>query len=252
VVFLRNGDDMWLGLLPPAEREELIREYAALARMHNELGIRRRMASLLDDDRGEIELAFAVLLSMPGIPIMYYGDEIGMGENLSLPGTMAVKTPMQWAPDRNGGFSVAQPENLPAPLIHESAYGYMAVNVENQLRARSSLLHAVTRLIETRKGCPAFISSEFQIIRSTNPAVLALLRGDGNGNEQVLCLFNFAGTTQSTTLTLSAFAGATPRELMGGAAFPRVPDSGEYDVGIVGHGFFWLAVSNASATELVL
>jgi len=243
-VFLRNGDEMPLGLLPPAEREELLREHAPLARMRTEAGIRRRMASLLDNDRSELELAYALLMSMPGVPILYYGDEIGMGENLSLPGNLAVKTPMQWAPDRNGGFSMAQPENLPAPLIHESAFGYMAVNVENQLRARSSLLHAVNRLLDARRGSAAFASPEFRIVRSTNPAVLAVLRGDGG--EQALCMFNFAATTQTTTLSLPGFAGTIPRELTGGAEFPRVADSGEYDVGIVGHGFFWFAVSAES------
>jgi trehalose synthase len=243
-VFLRNGDEMPLGLLPAAEQGELLREHAPLARMRTEAGIRRRMAGLLDNDRAELELAYALLLSMPGVPILYYGDEIGMGENLSLPGTMAVKTPMQWAPDRNGGFSVAQPENLPAPLIHESAFGYMAVNVENQLRARSSLLHAVTRLLDARRGFPAFASPEFRIVRSTNPAVLAFLRGDGN--EQVLCLFNFAGTTQTTTLSLPELGGISPRELMGGADFPRIADTGDYDVGLVARGFFWFAV-NAKA-----
>ena len=244
-VFLRNGDEMPLGLLAPAERDELVRDHAPLARMRNEAGIRRRMAGLLDDDRGELELAFALLLSMPGVPILYYGDEIGMGENLSLPGTMAVKTPMQWAPDRNGGFSTAPAENLPAPLIHESAFGYMAVNVENQLRARSSLLHVVTRLIEARRGSRAFASPEFRIVRSTNPAVLAFVRGEGD--EQALCLFNFAATTQTTTLTVPALAGTAPRELMGGASFSLVPESGEYDVGIVGHGFFWFAVTWTAA-----
>ena len=244
-VFLRNGDEMFLGLLADREREELLRDYAPLARMRGEAGIRRRMASLLNDDRGQLEFAIALLLSMPGVPILFYGDEIGMGENLSLPGNMAVKTPMQWAPDRNGGFSIAQQDRLTVPLIHESAYGYMAVNVENQLRTRSSLLHAVEKLIEHRRSSKAFDSPNCRIVRSTNPAVLAFVRGEGA--EQVLCLFNFSRFAQTTTLTLPAYSGTAPREVMGGAEFPRIPDSGEYDFGIVGHGFFWFALRSLDA-----
>jgi hypothetical protein len=240
-VFLRDGGEMSLDGLAVAERDELVRAHAPLARMLGEAGIRRRMAVLLDDDRGSLELAYALLLSTPGVPILYYGDEIGMGENLSLPGPMAVRTPMQWAPDRNGGFSTAPAENLSAPLIHESAFGYMAVNVENQLRARSSLLHAVTRLVAARRSCAAFAGPGLRIVRSTNPAVLAFVRG--TGGEQALCVFNFAATTQTTTLTVPALAGTVPRELTGGAEFSRVPPSGEYDVGIVGHGFFWFGLS---------
>ncbi|WP_089014221.1 alpha-amylase family glycosyl hydrolase [Micromonospora inositola] len=196
------------------ERDELLHTYAPLARMRGATGIRRRTASLLNDDRGQLELAFALLLSMPGVPVVYYGDEIGMGKNLSLPGHLAVNTPMQWAPDRNGGFSVAQPENLPAPLIHESIYGYMAVNVENQLRSRCSLLHVVEKLIETRHAWTAFSRPGCRIVRSTNPAVLAFLRGE-RGDD--------------------------------GAEFPKVQESGEYDCGVAGHGFFWLSLSTAEA-----
>ena len=240
-VFLRNGDDMPLGLLHERERDELLRAYAPLARMRGATGIRRRTASLLNDDRGQLELAFALLLSLPGVPVIYYGDEIGMGENLSLPGHLAVNTPMQWAPDRNGGFSVAQPENLPAPLIHESIYGYMAVNVENQLRSRSSLLHVVEKLIETRHAWPAFARPGCRIVRSTNPAVLAFLRGEPD--DEVLCVFNFSRYPQTTTLNLSSRAGRRPRELMGGAEFPQVRESGEYDLGVAGHGVYWLSLS---------
>ncbi|MFE9689603.1 alpha-amylase family glycosyl hydrolase [Micromonospora sp. NPDC005806] len=244
-VFLRNGDEMSLGLLHERERQELLHTYAPLARMRGATGIRRRTASLLNDDRGQLELAFALLLSMPGVPVMYYGDEIGMGENLSLPGNRAVNTPMQWAPDRNGGFSVAQPENLPAPLIHESIYGYMAVNVENQLRARSSLVHVVEKLLETRHAWTAFSRPGCRIVRSTNPAVLAFLRGERD--DEVLCLFNFSRYPQTTTLTLSSHAGRRPRELMGGAEFPKVQESGEYDLGVAGHGFFWLSLAPPEA-----
>ncbi|WKT97695.1 alpha-amylase family glycosyl hydrolase [Micromonospora soli] len=194
-VFLRNGDELSLGLLHERERQELLHTYAPMARMRGVTGIRRRTASLLNDDRGQLELAFALLLSMPGVPVLYYGDEIGMGENLSLSGNRAVNTPMQWAPDRNGGFSVAQPENLPAPLIHESIYGYMAVNVENQLRARSSLLHVVEKLLETRHAWTAFARPGCRIVRSTNPAVLAFLRGERG--DEVLCLFNFSRYPQT-------------------------------------------------------
>jgi len=238
-VFLRNGDEMALGLLPAQEQADLIHEHAYLERMRGASGIRRRMANLLDDDRNRLELAFALLLSMPGVPILYYGDEIGMGENLSLPGALAIKTPMQWTPDRNGGFSVAPPENLSAPLIHESAYGYLAINVESQLRTRSSLLQTITRLLETRNGCAALISPEFRIVRSSNPAILAFVRGDG---DRVLCLFNFAQNTQTTALSLPDYAETVPRELTGGAEFPRIPVSGVYEIGIVGHGFFWFAL----------
>ncbi|MBQ1047060.1 alpha-glucosidase C-terminal domain-containing protein [Micromonospora sp. C51] len=240
-VFLRNGDEMSLGLLHERERDDLLQAYAPLARMRGATGIRRRTATLLNDDRGQLELAFALLLSMPGVPVLYYGDEIGMGENLALPGHLAFNTPMQWAPDRNGGFSVAQPENLPAPPIHESIYGYMAVNVENQLRSRSSLLHVVEKLIETRHACPAFSRPGCRIVRSTNPAVLAFLRGEPD--DEVLCLFNFSRYPQTTTLSLASHVGCRPRELTGGAEFPGVPNSGEYDLGVAGHGVFWLSVA---------
>jgi glycosidase len=243
-VFLRTGDEMSLDLLPEHERRELMQRYAHLPRMRGEIGIRRRMASLLANDRAQLELAFALLLSMPGVPILYYGDEIGMGEYLSLPGTMAVKTPMQWAPDRNGGFSVAQPESLAAPVIHETASGYMAVNVEDQLRTRSSSLHVVERLIEKRHVNAAFLGPGFRIVRCTNPAVLAFVRGD---EEQVLCLFNFSKNTQTTTLTLADHAGTAPRELMGGAEFPRIAATGEYDIALVGHGFFWFGLAKRNS-----
>ena len=238
-VFLRTGDEMSLDLLSEHERRELIQRYAHLPRMRGEVGIRRRMASLLANDRGKLELAFALLLSMPGVPILYYGDEIGMGEYLSLSGNTAVKTPMQWAPDRNGGFSVAQPESLVTPVIHGTASGYMAVNVEDQLGTRSSLLHVVSRLIEKRHECDAFRTQGFRIVRCTNPAVLAFVRGD---EDQVLCLFNFSTNTQTTTLTLTNHAGIAPTELMGGAEFPRIPTTGEYDIALVGHGYFWLGL----------
>jgi trehalose synthase len=241
-VFLRNGDEMALDLLPEGERQELMGRFANLARMRGAIGIRRRMAGLLANDQHQLELAYALLLSMPGVPILYYGDEIGMGENLSLPGTMAIKTPMQWGPDRNGGFSTAHPESLAAPVIHETAAGYMAVNVEDQRRSRSSLLHAIEQLIERRHATPAFVSPTFRILRSTNPAVLAFVRGD----DEVLCLYNFSRSTQSTTLTLRGHAGTTPRELLGGAVFPAVPDSGEYDIHLVGHGFLWFVLDRAA------
>jgi hypothetical protein len=242
-VFLRNGDEMALDLLPEGERQELMGRFANLARMRGAIGIRRRMAGLLANDRNQLELAYALLLSMPGVPILYYGDEIGMGENLSLPGTMAIKTPMQWGPDRNGGFSTAHPESLAAPVIHETAAGYMAVNVEDQRRSRSSPLHAVEQLIERRHATPAFVSPTFRILRSTNPAVLAFVRG---GDDEVLCLYNFSRSTQSTTLTLRGHTGTTPRELLGGAVFPVVPASGEYDIHLVGHGFLWFGLARAA------
>jgi trehalose synthase len=246
-VFLRNGDEMPLGLLRPDQRTELLNQYAALPRMRWGAGIRRRTAPLLANDRRQLELAFALLLSMPGAPIVYYGDEIAMGENLSLPGTHSVKTPMQWSPDRNGGFTDAEPENMPSPVIQHSVYGYLAVNVENQRRSRSSLVNLVKTLIDARRGTAALTGASCTLLRSTNPAVLAYLRGDGP--EQVVCLFNFSRYPQPSRIDLGGFEGAVPVELIGAAPFPAVPADGAYTVFLGGHGVLWFRLTGPAGAD---
>ncbi|QQD72261.1 maltose alpha-D-glucosyltransferase [Acidithiobacillus ferrivorans] len=219
-IFLRNHDELTLEMVTRQERDYLYREYAADPRMRLNLGIRRRLAPLLGNDRQKIKLLTWLLMSMPGSPIVYYGDEIGMGDNIYLGDRNGVRTPMQWSPDYNGGFSRADPEQLYLPLLMDPVYGYQAVNVESQSRNASSLLHWTRKVIAVRKEHPVFGRGNIRFLRPGNRKMLAYLRE--YAGVSVLCVANLARTAQAVELGLEAYAGRTPVELMGKSAFPPI------------------------------
>ncbi|TDV52441.1 maltose alpha-D-glucosyltransferase [Actinophytocola oryzae] len=237
-IFLRNGDEMTLDLVDPDERRYLLREYAPLRRMHNSRGIRRRLAPLHNGKPDQLGFCIALLLSLPGAPILYYGDEIGMGENLSLPGTAAIRTPMQWSSDRAGGFSDAEYEELASPVVLDSIYGYQSINVESQLRQPTSLLRTVRQLIEIRRHSPALTTGSFRQLDSDNPAIWCYVRT--SPTEEIVCVANFSGYPQATQLDLSRFAGRYPVEVTGGVRFPDVRADTPYQVTLSGNRFYWL------------
>jgi trehalose synthase len=247
-LFLRNGDEMALDLVTRDEREYLQREYAPLKRMRNDRGIRRRLAPLHNGKPDQLSLCIALLLSLPGAPILYYGDEIGMGENLSLPGSAAIRTPMQWSSDRTGGFSDAEYEELTAPVVLDSIYGYQSINVEAQLRQPNSLLQTVKRLIEIRRHSPALTTGSFQQISTTNPAIWCYVRT--TRTEQILCVVNFSSYPQAAELDLARFVGKHPVEITGGARFPEVRPGRPYQLSLSGSGFYWLRMAEHQKSDL--
>jgi maltose alpha-D-glucosyltransferase/alpha-amylase len=214
--------------------------------MKANIGIRRRLAPLLDNDRNQLELFTALLLSLPGSPVMYYGDEIGMGDNIWLGDRDGVRTPMQWTPDRNAGFSTCDPQRLYLPLNMDPIYGYQALNVEAQQRNSGSLLHWTKRMIEIRKRHPVFGLGAFEELSSSNPSVLAFVReypgpveDDGvDLSDHILCVNNLSRFPQPVELDLRRFKGITPVECMGGVTFPPIGDL-PYLLTLPGHGFYW-------------
>ena len=197
-IFLRNHDELTLEMVTDDERDYMYVEYAKDPRMKANIGIRRRLAPLLDNDRNQLELFTALLLSLPGSPVLYYGDEIGMGDNIWLGDRDGVRTPMQWTPDRNAGFSNCDPARLYLPVIMDPIYGYQAINVESQQKNAGSLLNWTKRMIEIRKRHPVFGLGSFEELASSNPSVLAFVREydpNGHGRER-----NRAGRLGSDTL----------------------------------------------------
>jgi maltose alpha-D-glucosyltransferase/alpha-amylase len=245
-IFLRNHDELTLEMVTDEERDYMYSEYAKDPRMRANVGIRRRLATLLDNDRNQIELFTALLLSLPGSPVMYYGDEIGMGDNIWLGDRDGVRTPMQWTPDRNAGFSSCDPGRLYLPVIMDPIYGYQAINVEAQQKSASSLLHFTKRMIEIRKRHPVFGLGEFTELNSSNPSVLAFVRE--LGDDRVLCVNNLSRFPQPVELDLRRFEGSTPVECMGGVPFPPIGEL-PYLLTLPGHGFYWftLPVTNRTA-----
>ncbi|MCU1460827.1 MAG: trehalose synthase [Acidimicrobiales bacterium] len=240
-IFLRNHDELTLEMVSERERERMNAVYAVEPRMRINAGIRRRLAPLLENDRRRIELMNGLLMSMPGTPVIYYGDEIGMGDNLFLKDRDGVRTPMQWSPDRNAGFSRADFAQLYLPPLMDSVFGYQAVNVESQLRNPSSLLHWVKRMLEVRRKHPVFGTGTFEVLSAENPSVLAFLRaGVGEDGEEdiVLCVNNLSRFAQPVELQLGRFAGKTPIELMGRVSFPKVGDL-PYLLTLGPHAFYW-------------
>ncbi|MBE7189382.1 alpha-glucosidase C-terminal domain-containing protein, partial [Jatrophihabitans endophyticus] len=214
-------------------------EYARDPRMKANIGIRRRLAPLLENDINQIELFTALLLALPGSPVLYYGDEIGMGDNIWLGDRDGVRTPMQWTPDRNAGFSTAEPQRLYLPANQDSVYGYQVTNVESQTRNTSSLLHWTRRMIQVRKANPAFGIGTFTDLGGSNPSVLAFVREFGD--DIVLCVNNLSRFAQAVELDLRPWMGASPIELMGGAHFPEIGEL-PYLLTLAGHGFYWLRI----------
>jgi len=221
-------------------------EYAKDPRMKANIGIRRRLAPLLDNDRNQLELFTALLLSLPGSPVLYYGDEIGMGDNIWAGDRDGVRTPMQWTPDRNGGFSTCDPQRLYLQTLTDPIYGYQAINVEAQQRNPGSLLHWTKRMIEIRKRHPVFGLGGYEELNSSNPSVLAFVRehpeaGDPDVTDQgdrILCVNNLSRFPQPVELDLRRFKGITPVECMGGVTFPPIGEL-PYLLTLPGHGFYW-------------
>jgi len=238
-IFLRNHDELTLEMVTDEERDYMWAEYARDARMKLNLGIRRRLAPLLDNDRRRMELFCGLLLSLPGTPIMYYGDEIGMGDNIYLGDRDGVRTPMQWSGDRNGGFSRADFARLYLPPAMDPVYGYEIVNVEAQQRQESSLLHWVRGLIKIRQQWPVFGEGGFEALDPANPAVFAFLRT--LGDVVVLCVSNLSRFPQPVELDLVRYDGYTPIELAGQVRFPRIGEL-PYLLTLASHGFYWFSL----------
>ena len=213
--------------------------YAPDPRMRANVGIRRRLAPLLDNSRPEIELIHALILSLPGSPCLYYGDEIGMGDNIWLIDRDAVRTPMQWTPDRNAGFSTCEPQRLYLPVNMDTIYGYQVTNVESQTRNTSSLLHWTRRMLQVRRANPAFGMGSFTDIGGSNPSVLSFVREFGD--DVVLCVNNLSRFAQPVELDLRPWRSAEPIELLGGTRFPAIGEL-PYLLTLAGYGFYWLRI----------
>jgi maltose alpha-D-glucosyltransferase / alpha-amylase len=235
-IFLRNHDELTLEMVTDEERDYMYSEYAKDPRMKANIGIRRRLAPLLDNDRNQLELFTALLLSLPGSPVLYYGDEIGMGDNIWLGDRDGVRTPMQWTPDRNAGFSKCDPGRLYLPVIMDPIYGYQAINVESQQNNTGSLLHWTRKMIEIRKRHPVFGVGDYTELSASNPSVLAFVRE--YGSDRVLCVNNLSRFPQPVELDLRRFEGVNPVECMGGVQFPPIGEL-PYLLTLPGHGFYW-------------
>jgi maltose alpha-D-glucosyltransferase / alpha-amylase len=249
--FLRNHDELTLEMVTTEERAAMYGWYAPDARMRANIGIRRRLTPLLDNSRDEIELVKALLFSLPGSPYLYYGDEIGMGDNIWLQDRDALRTPMQWTPDRNAGFSTADPGKLYLPVVQSLVHHHSAVNVEAQLSSSSSLLNWVRAMLAVRKRHSVFGLGAFVPLESQNPHVLAFLRvlGDdvpGEEPETVLCVNNLAASPQGTCLRMPEHAGAALTDLFGGGGFPPVQRDGALTMTLGSRGFFWLQVTGGT------
>jgi maltose alpha-D-glucosyltransferase/alpha-amylase len=240
-MFLRNHDELTLEMVTDEERDYLYSEYARDRRMRLNVGIRRRLAPLMDNGRRRIELLHALLFSLPGSPFLYYGDEIGMGDNIYLGDRDGVRTPMQWSADRNAGFSQADFARLYFPLIMDPVYGFQAVNVEAQQRYDTSLLNWMREIIRLRKEQPVFGRGALGFIKPENRKVFAFTRS--YRDETVLCVFNLAQSAQPVELNLKEFEGSSPIEMMGGTAFPSI-GSGTYQLALAPRGFYWFLLSD--------
>ena len=239
-VFLRNHDELTLEMVTDSERDYLWNTYAADRRARLNLGIRRRLSPLLERDRRRIELMNSLLLSMPGTPVIYYGDEIGMGDNIYLGDRNGVRTPMQWSPDRNGGFSRADPAALVLPAIMDPLYGYEAINVEAQTRDPHSILNWMRRMLAVRRRHPAFGRGTLTFLYPKNRKVLAYLRQ--YASDTILCVANVAHSPQAVELDLSQFAGRSPVELNAGTLFPPIGQL-TYLLTLPPYGFYWFALA---------
>jgi len=242
-LFLRNHDELTLEMVTNEERDYMYYAYASDPHMKLNLGIRRRLAPLLENDRRRIELMNGLLLTLPGSPIIYYGDEIGMGDNVYLGDRNGVRTPMQWSRDRNAGFSTAEEGRLYLPVITDPVYGYQAVNVAAQRVTPSSLLNTMRHLIATRKRSRAFGRGTIEFLRPRNTSVLAFLRE--HGDERILVVANLSERSQPVELDLSRYPGAVPFELLGDTRFPPVGDR-PYFLSLGPHGFYWFRLDPAT------
>jgi maltose alpha-D-glucosyltransferase / alpha-amylase len=240
-LFLRNHDELTLEMVTDEERDYMWTEYAADRRARLNLGIRRRLAPLVDNSRRRIELLNTLLLSMPGTPVIYYGDEIGMGDNVFLGDRNGVRTPMQWNGDRNAGFSTADSAALYAPIVVDPVYGYQAVSVEAQERTPGSLLHWMRRIIRVRREFPAFGRGTLRFLHPDNHRVLAYLR-EFEGTT-ILCVANLSRFAQYVELDLREFAGRMPVEMIGRVHFPRIGEL-PYLLTFGPHGWLWFELTD--------
>jgi maltose alpha-D-glucosyltransferase/alpha-amylase len=250
-IFLRNHDELTLEMVSEEYRQAMYGWYAYDPRMRVNIGIRRRLAPLLDNSRDEIQLAHALLFSLPGSPFLYYGDEIGMGDNIWLPDRDSSRTPMQWTPDRNAGFSSADPGKLYLPVVQSLVYNYTQTNVESQLAQSRSLLHWVRNVIHVRKAHPVFGLGSLTVLPTNHESVLAFVRSYagtstqfGDTSESVLCVFSFAHNPVSVTIDAGELAGAGLVDLFGGGDFPAVAEDGTLTLTLGTQGFYWLHIGS--------
>lgn len=239
-IFLRNHDELTLEMVTSEERDYMYRQYAADPRARVNVGIRRRLAPLLEYNRAKIELLNALLLTMPGSPVIYYGDEIGMGDNMFLGDRNGMRTPMQWTPDRNGGFSSADPEKLFLPPVMSTITGFHTVNVESQSQTPSSLLNWMKKIIAVRKNHKAFGQGDFVFIKPANRKILAYIRAFEN--KTILCVANLSRSAQPVHLELKEYSGHTPIELLGRTAFPTISNE-PYQLTLSAYGFYLFELS---------
>jgi maltose alpha-D-glucosyltransferase/alpha-amylase len=239
-LFLRNHDELTLEMVTDEERDYMYAEYAKDPRMKINVGIRKRLAPLLDNGRDEIELMNAILFSLPGSPVLYYGDEIAMGDNVFLGDRDGVRTPMQWTGDRNGGFSRADFAQLYAPPLMDPVYGFQAVNVEAQMRHSTSLLRWMRRFISLRKQHPVFGLGTYEPLTPSNPRIFAHVRR--YEDDLMLCVHNLARSAQAVELDLSDFEGRHPVELFGRSRFPRIGEL-PYLLTLAPRGFYWFQLA---------
>ncbi len=251
--FLRNHDELTLEMVTTEEREAMLGWYAPDSRMRANVGIRRRLAPLLDNSRAETELIHAMLLSLPGSPFLYYGDEIGMGDNIWLDDRDASRTPMQWNPDRNAGFSTADPGKLYLPVVQSLVYHYNHVNVEAHLATSGSLLHWVRQMLAVRRAHPAFGLGSYRSVPTDSEHVLAFLRDLPEGNvederaETIFCIFNLSQHPVAARMQLPEYAGRGLRDLFGGTPFPEFGDDGSITLTMGSHDFYWLRMRSAAS-----
>jgi maltose alpha-D-glucosyltransferase/alpha-amylase len=235
-LFLRNHDELTLEMVTDEERDYMYTEYAKDPRMRRNIGIARRLAPLLDNGRRQMEMLYSLLLSLPGSPVVYYGDEIGMGDNIYLGDRDGVRTPMQWSSDRNAGFSRADPAALYLPLLMDPVYGYQAVNVEAQERVATSFLHWLRRLLQVRKQHPVLGMGDYEPLYPENRRVFAFIRQ--LGADVVLVVANLSRFAQPVELDLSRWTGLVPEEMFGRTPFPII-DNRPYRLAMGPHGFYW-------------
>jgi len=240
-IFLRNHDELTLEMVSDEERDYMWQEYARDPRMKLNLGIRRRLAPLVNNGRRQMELFYGMILSLPGSPILYYGDEIGMGDNIYLGDRDGVRTPMQWSADRNGGFSRADFAQLYLPPLMDPVYGYQSVNVEAQRRSETSMLQWLRRFVAVRRRWPVFGLGSFESLNATNPSVFAYLRT--HEDHAVLCVNNLSRFAQPVELDLRRYAGMTPVEMLGRVHFPKVREL-PYLLTLAPHGFYWFSIES--------
>ncbi|MCW2706569.1 MAG: trehalose synthase [Frankiales bacterium] len=242
-IFLRNHDELTLEMVTDEERDYMYSEYAQDPRMKANVGIRRRLAPLLENSRDQIELFTGLLLSLPGSPVLYYGDEIGMGDNIYLGDRDGVRTPMQWNADRNAGFSQADPQRLYLPLILDPVYGYQGLNVDAQSRSQTSLLNWTRKMLGVRKQHPVFGMGTYEELEASNPSVLAFCREFGD--DKVVCVNNLSRFPQPVELDLSRYQDRRLVELTGGVPFPPIGEL-PYLLSLPGHGFLWFSVRDVT------